>query len=423
MQLLAVLALAGVGTAFVLPDQQILLEQVLSSVGETASWAASSIHHKYVDAWLSAEEGVSNILGGGEHPPHHGLPHHPHDGHQPNETIYQLISKSKYTTKLFKLISEDEELVTILNGTAANHTLFAPTDRAFEKIPEDAPEPSKEMIKKTLLYHIVPGVFPARRVLGAHTVPTLLREAKLGRKRPLQRLSFQLSLYGLTVNFKSRIIAVDFPATNGVIHGIDSLIIPPPEILDIIVLLPTEFSTLELGLTKTGLLDELNKTDHLGATFFAPSNLAFRKLGTKINSFLFSQYGLKYLKALLKYHVVFGQTLYSTAYYKPEGEGEQDDDHGHDHGLFHVDLPTLLEDKSLGVDIARQGPFVLIKINGFYAVTIPDGIAEDGVIHVVSNVLIPPKKLDEAQEEGELEVDDLIQRLEPYVDSPHMDLK
>ena len=215
--------------------------------------------------------------------------------------------------------------------------------------------------------------------------------------------------------------------------------------MEIIDFLPSEFSTLELGLTKTGLLEELNKTAHAGETFFAPSNFAFKKLGPKVNGFLFSKYGQKYLKALLKYHVVLNQTLYSTAYYK-DGESKvgHDDHDGHDdHRLVHVcpeiicsssfpfdwlitffqvDLPTLLDDHTLGVDIARFGPFVSMKINGFVSVTAQDGIAKDGVIHVISDVLIPPKKLSEGQQEDELTVEDLVERLAPYADAPKVDL-
>lgn len=80
-----------------------------------------------------------------------------------------------------------------------------------------------------------------------------------------------------------------------------------------------------------------------------------------------------------------------------------------------VDLLTLLEDKSLSVDVARYGRIISIKINAFSTVTIEDGIASDGVIHVVSNVLIPPKKVGgmmQQWEGEELTVDDLKERLE-----------
>ena len=82
---------------------------------------------------------------------------------------------------------------------------------------------------------------------------------------------------------------------------------------------------MELGLTKTGLLPVINDTSaHVGGTVFAPSNFAFQKLGPKINGFLFSSYGQKYLKALLEYHVVANQTLYSDAYYAVDSVDNQD---------------------------------------------------------------------------------------------------
>ena len=127
--------------------------------------------------------------------------------------------------------------------------------------------------------------------------------------------------------------------TNGVIHGVDSILVPPPNVVDIISFLPGEFSTLELGLTKTGLLEPLNDTStHVGGTVFAPSNFAFEKLGPRINGFLFSKFGLKYLKALLEYHVVANQTLYSDAYYAAESVDET----GIPKGVFHVSVKRSL---------------------------------------------------------------------------------
>jgi len=205
-------------------------------------------------------------------PPHHGPPHH----HKPNETVYQLIAGSKYTTKLAKLISQYDDLVEALNSTKANYTVFAPSDKAFEKIPEHAPKPSKEQLKAILSYHVVPDFYPAGRVLASHTAPTLLKGEHLSSEPEPQRITFKLGLRGLTVNFYARIFPINIFATNGVIHGLDSLIIPPPNVISIIDLFPGEFSTLELGLGKTGLLDKLNTTDHNGGTFFAPSNFLSR---------------------------------------------------------------------------------------------------------------------------------------------------
>ena len=214
------------------------------------------------------------------------------------------------------------------------------------------------------------------------------------------------------------------PATNGIIHGLDSILIPPPKTLRILSYLPADFSTLLLGLGKTGLLSALNETStsNTGGTFFAPPNSAFKKLGPKIIAFLFSPYGAKYLKALLEYHVVANQTLYSNAYYGPTAASVKGADSVEADAVpyFHFDLPTLLEDKSLAVDVTRYGPFISIKINGFVRVVVQDGLAKDGVIQVVSNVLIPPKQASGAEAQywngEEMSVEELTERLDPYVE-------
>ncbi|KAE8441493.1 hypothetical protein EG329_004917 [Mollisiaceae sp. DMI_Dod_QoI] len=363
----------------------------------------------------------------GDHKPPHHRPKRPHRGHPPhkdqhaNKTVYQLISESKHTTTLAKLIDEYPDLVEALNGTAANYTVFAPTNAAFEKIPKHGKKPSKELIKKVLAYHVSPDYYPAGRVLVSHTIPTILGEDAIGGEAQRLRVGFGIPK-GLNVNFYSRIVAVNIFGTNGVIHGVDSILLPPPPATTIISLLPGEFSTLALGLEKTGLFEILKTAPHEGGTLFAPSNFAFKKLGPKINAFLFSRFGEKYLKALLKYHVVANQTLYSDAFYKSTGKGnemEVDASTGIPKGYFHVDLPTLLEEKSLSIDVARYGGFISIKINGFSSVAVQDGIAKDGVIHVVSSILIPPKNpggktevVDDWEEEMDLE--EFKERLETF---------
>lgn len=186
--------------------------------------------------------------------------------------------------------------------------------------------------------------------------------------------------------------------------------------LEIIELLPSEFSTLELALTKT----DMNTTEHPPGTLFAPSNFAFSKLGARINGFLFSPRGLPYLKALLKYHMVPEHTLYSDAYYHEE-EGQK----GSPKGYFHVDLPTALEDHTLSIDIAKYFGIIEMKINSFTRVSVFDGVASNGVIQVVSSVLVPPKKLggmmsrlpklDFWNGEQEMTLEDFVERFEPFV--------
>lgn len=134
----------------------------------------------------------------------HRRPHHEHH----NLTIYQLISKSKYTTNLTSLIDEDKELVKLLNSTTTNHTIFAPTDYAFSKLPKHGDhKPSKEIIKKVLLYHILPDLYPAVKLLFAHTAPTLLESPSLGGHPQRVLVKFLGLLRGVRVNYYAPVVA------------------------------------------------------------------------------------------------------------------------------------------------------------------------------------------------------------------------
>ncbi|EWC48823.1 hypothetical protein DRE_00128 [Drechslerella stenobrocha 248] len=315
-------------------------------------------------------------------PPHHSRPHiH-------NETIWQLISKSNYTKKFAEYVAEFEDLVTLLNSTVANYTVFVPTDRAFDNVEKHIhnKHPSKEKIKQALTYHITNEPFPIFKLLLSHTIPSALHSDQLGGP---QRLRIGLGPHGFAVNFYSHIVAGNIFASNGVIHGVDNILIPPPDVEVILSLFPTQFSTFSLAAHLTNLKADLPAVTR-GGTLFAPPNSAWERLPRKVNAFLFSPFGRKYLKALLQYHVVLNETLYSDAYYHPiaqEGEVQS-----LPKGQYHVDLPTLLEGKHLSIDISRFGGFINIVINGQSVVRVQDGIARNGVIQVVKNVLIPPRK-------------------------------
>lgn len=122
-------------------------------------------------------------------------------------TIYELISKSKYTTKFAKLVDDHPSVVDLLNSTSANYTLFVPLDKAFEDIPDDHDKPSKKFVEEALRYHIGLGEYPARRILHTYTLPTAHKEDLLGGEP--QRLRTSVGLGGVKLNFYSKVVAAD----------------------------------------------------------------------------------------------------------------------------------------------------------------------------------------------------------------------
>ena len=182
MKLIHILPLAALSTAFVVPDEQVMsqvaiesdrspeifLENIPSSTDEAikqvqdsftklidtsknafdhaieyATEGEQEVSDKayetayHVSSWL--DSAADRVLEPGEDvapfadddEEHHGgkgrrgrKGRKGHHGHckKPNLTVYELISKSKYTTKLAALIDEYEDVVELLNGTAANYS-------------------------------------------------------------------------------------------------------------------------------------------------------------------------------------------------------------------------------------------------------------------------------------------------------------
>lgn len=100
-------------------------------------------------------------------------------------------------------------------------TVFAPTDEAFAALPEgtlDGLLKDKEKLKKVLLYHVVPG-----KVMAADVV-------KVKSAKTAEGASVKVSVDGDTVKIDdAKVVKTDIPASNGVIHVIDKVILPPAE--------------------------------------------------------------------------------------------------------------------------------------------------------------------------------------------------
>ena len=107
-------------------------------------------------------------------------------------------------------------LVETLQGDGP-FTVFAPTDEAFAKIPKadlDALLADKEKLVAVLTYHVVPG-----KVMAAAVV-------ELDSARTVQGQSIEIGTAGGVTVDGAKVVKTDIPATNGVIHVIDTVIVP-----------------------------------------------------------------------------------------------------------------------------------------------------------------------------------------------------
>ncbi|MFY7953151.1 MAG: fasciclin domain-containing protein [Armatimonadaceae bacterium] len=111
-------------------------------------------------------------------------------------------------------------LVEVLSGKGP-FTVFAPTNAAFAKIPKeklDAILKDKKLLTAILTYHVVPG-----KVMAADVV-----KLKDGTKvKTVQGASITVGLKGGVTVDKAKVVKTDIEASNGVIHVIDTVILPP----------------------------------------------------------------------------------------------------------------------------------------------------------------------------------------------------
>ena len=129
--------------------------------------------------------------------------------------IVDLASESGFFSSLVEAV-KTAGLVDTLKGEGP-FTLLAPTDDAFKKIPAEtlnAVMQDKEQLKKILTYHVVPGIFRSRNLGGIASLKTVEGGS----------LSVNTEV-GVKIG-SAYVIKADVPARNGVIHVIDSVLMP-----------------------------------------------------------------------------------------------------------------------------------------------------------------------------------------------------
>lgn len=128
------------------------------------------------------------------------------DNDKSSLTLYEMISQDEHCTVFAKFLSEFDDIVKKLNSSSSTHSVFVPTDAAFKKF-SDLPNPPRKYLRSFVEYHVSPDLLPVRKVFSSRTIPTLLEENELG-PYP-QRISIQLGIRGLTLNYMSHVIRPD----------------------------------------------------------------------------------------------------------------------------------------------------------------------------------------------------------------------
>jgi transforming growth factor-beta-induced protein len=258
------------------------------------------------------------------------------------------------------------ELDDVLSDETATFTVFAPTDEAFEALGQDTIDgllADPETLSDILLYHVIAG-----QAVDAGTALSLAGTTVEMANGDIVALTIRDG--DLFIN-DARVTATDIEASNGVIHVIDAVLLPPEDaeptgnIVEVAVA-NGNFTTLVAAAEAAGLAETLADPDAV-LTVFAPTDDAFAALGEDTINALLAD--IDALADVLLYHVISGAAVDSITATSLLGEEVE-----------------MANGDSVTVDIRDGALFVNDS-----QVVIADVPATNGVIHAIDAVLLPPE--------------------------------
>lgn len=271
----------------------------------------------------------------------------------PGDIVSVAAGAGKFNTLI--AAAKAAGLVPVLTGNGPL-TVFAPTDEAFAKLPDGTVEmllkpENKDALAAVLTYHVVPGRMMAADVLKKDAVNTVNG----------QRATI-LMKNGKPMIDKAAIVATDIQASNGVVHVIDSVILPEQRDIIGVATEAGVFNTLAAALTEAELIETLQGKGPF--TVLAPTDEAFAKLPKGTVENLLKPENRETLKGILLYHVVPGR-------------------------VFSDQVVTLTEAPTVA---GRMAPIKTdakgVTIGGARVVK-ADIETSNGVIHVIDTVMLP----------------------------------
>ena len=271
-----------------------------------------------------------------------------------SNSIYDIVSNSTDHTTL-KTAIDACALDATLSGPGP-FTLFAPTDAAFNLLPSgtltallnDIPQ-----LTDILLHHVVGDSVMSTMLSNNQIVTTLLGT----------NITVTINTNGVFID-NAQVTVADLIADNGVVHVIDAVLLPPSppsnSIYDI-VSNSTDHTTLKTAIDACALDATLSGPGPF--TLFAPTDAAFNLLPSGTLTALLND--IPQLTDILLHHVV-GDSVMSTM-------------------LSNNQIVTTLLGTNITVTINTNGVFI-----DNAQVTVADLVADNGVVHVIDAVLLPP---------------------------------
>jgi transforming growth factor-beta-induced protein len=281
--------------------------------------------------------------------------------------VVDIIAESENHTILETAIIESN-LEDDLRG-AGPFTIFAPTDAAFQTLPEGTIDAlladSRGALTDILLYHTLSGKVMSSDLSDGMTANTYYGEG----------IQIAVNDEGVFIN-GAKVTVADIEADNGVVHVLDVVLLPEeyrhlafPETVVDIATSNDDFSILVAALTREDLT-----IDFVGAltgegpfTVFAPTNAAFVALLNELGATSLEDIATGTLEAVLQMHVLSGKVMSTDL----------------SEGLM---AETLLGQQ---LTFSLEGGAKIIDQNGRVSnITAVDIEAQNGVVHVIDTVIL-----------------------------------
>ena len=248
------------------------------------------------------------------------------------------------------------DLLTTLQGEGP-FTVFAPTDQAFAdagiNLSSLDNDEGKSILSDILLYHVLSGSVQSSEVTDGLTATAVNGDI----------LTFAVG-DSVMVN-DATVTTPDVMASNGVIHVIDKVLIPPADLENI----PTVAQSTGIHNSLVSALIHANLVGALSGegpyTVFAPTDAAFEEFGLNLSDFD-TEAENETLAKILSYHVAMGSVMSSSI-------------------TSGMEVNSLIQEP-ISVSVFNGS----VILNGEASVTQADVMTSNGVIHVINKVLMPP---------------------------------
>ena len=240
-------------------------------------------------------------------------------------------------------------------------TVFAPTDAAIAALVEALEITAEDLLAlpdlgEILQYHVVAGAAMSGDLSDGQEIETLLGE------NVTVTIDMDMNVF---IN-NAQVTVADIEAGNGVVHVIDAVLLPPAPVTNTVVdvIVNSEDHTLlEAAVIEAGLVEALSAEGPF--TVLAPTDAAITALIEALEITAEDLLALPNLGDILQYHVVAGAAM----------SGDLTDGQ---------EIETLLG-SNVTVTINAEGVFI-----NDAQVTVADIEADNGVVHVIDAVLLPP---------------------------------